>query len=107
MASSAGASTPAAGASTPGAAGASTPGLRIATWNVGLPQADSFKKGNKIDEHLGVLAETLVEMLCQVDMVAINELHPEHHGRLNELLAEAGGIAFLGFAIGDAMCWRR
>ena len=89
-------------------AGASTPGIiRLGQYNVGLGQADSFKKDNVIAQHLATLAETLAEMLLEVDMVAINELHAQHHGQVNELLAYYGGVAFIGFITGDAICWRR
>ena len=88
-------------------AGASTPGIRLGQYNVGLGQANSFMKDNVIASHLETLADTLAEMLVSVDMVAINELHAQHHGQLNELLAFHGGVAFIGFITGDAICWRR
>ena len=42
-----------------------------------------------------------------VDVVCINELHARHQGHLNSSLSFHSGVRFLGFAIGDAVAWRR
>ena len=88
------------------AAGASTPGLRglrLATWNMGLAQADSFKKNNIIDQHLNTAASNLALLLDNVDMVCMNEIHSQHHGQLDRLLDRHPKIAFIGFSLGDAV----
>ena len=42
-------------------------------------------------------------MLWKVDVVSLNELHAAHQSQLNTLLAFHPGVAFLGFARGDAV----
>ena len=98
-----------AGASTPGGAGASTPGrapLKVAQWNLGLNTADAFQRDNRIAHILDTTADTVAEMLINVDIVCLNELHAAHQAQLDHLLAWHG-VRFMGFNIGDAVAWRR
>ena len=100
-----------AGASTPGevGAGASTPGgfaVKVAVWNVGLPDADSFAKNidaaiNKAIDGMFMFQE------AGVDIVGINELHPEHWNNFVGKLELRTTYSFVATNPGDALLWRR
>ena len=106
MASSSAASAGASPGISAASAGASTPGIGVATWNLGLNTADAFQKENKIAEILEATADTVAEMLLKVDIVSMNELHAQHQAQLNSYLSFHQGVRFMGFDIGDAVAWR-
>ena len=99
-----GMTTPTAVASTPG--GAQAPALRVATWNVGIAQENSFHAGNRIAGILDQLVDHVDDLLQEVSFVALNEIHAAHQGPLNSRLANLLNVAFIGFSCGDAIIWR-
>ena len=111
------------GASSPGAvpiagavptAGASTLGfatpedLRVGSWNMGLPQANSFAKFGKIYGLLEDAAQKIKLMGEYCHVIVLSELHVEHQGRLDNLLVDAAPtMKMIGFSSGDVVIWRR
>ena len=98
-----------ASSSTAAPAVASTHGgtpLGVASWNFGIPTEETFRRDNRIVSILERTADILAEMLMEVDIVAINELHPAHQAQLNTYIVYQQGLGFLGFESGDGICWR-
>ena len=94
------------------AAGASTPGgqrggLRIGTWNVGMPDENSFAA--RRGEAIQTVVDNMLRMLNQhhVHIVGINELHPVHQRAVAEAFLQHKHAAFAGVKCGDAVIWRR
>ena len=93
-----------------GVTGASTLGfatpedLRDGSWNMGLPQANSFAKFGKIYGLLEDAAQKIKLMGEYCHVIVLNELHVAHQGRLDNLLVDAAPtMKMIGFASGDVV----
>ena len=113
MASSSRAASDPTGAPTPGAPTAGLPlaspeDLRVGEWNMGLPQANSFSKNDRIKDILEDATQKIMAMGTRCNVIFLNELHASLQSALDSQLSEAEtSLQMRGWTSGDVLIWRR
>ena len=74
----------------------------MATWNVGMADADAFS--SEPDAHESVVRH-MMTLLDHVHVVGIHALHPRHHEPVAAAFGKIDHSGFAAAACGDAVIW--